>query len=183
MEYFKKELKKYSQTIVDIVNDAGGGSDSELTLTDVATETVFTQNDGLHVISTDNKIVKFRQATEVTSVDLSTTNIKAKVSVYGGSGGLAGLEATAADENMLKLRTSSEESTIFAIAEDGATNTYLMILSQNVEVFKASDAGISTDASTNNWKLGAASAGAPTADSKIRITINGVDYDIAAESV
>lgn len=138
-------------------------------------------DNGLQFVITDDKTITFSQETQDGLVQISLNDNYCNFSVENL---LNYAELDVSDTAAyLGLFNDSEDSSIYANVNGDDTDTYFVMTQATVEIFKASADGISTDGSTNAWQLGAASAGAPTADSKIRVSINGVDYDIAAEAV
>lgn len=137
-------------------------------------------NDNLTFEVSDNKQIFFKQNGNTPYIRFDLISTDSALSLISDVTVVIDANNT---EGYLYIYNSAEDSYIdIFVAEDG-TSTYFEMFQNAIEIFKVTDAGISTDASANTWQLGAAAAGAPTVDTNITVTINGTSYLIAAEAV
>ena len=138
-------------------------------------------DDGLQFVSTDDKSVIFSQTTQDGSIDLRFGNDSSEI-VLLSTDAQINIVAEAGVVSLIEMTNGSGDSFINLNVNADDTDTYIELRQATTTIFRADDAGISTDG-TNFIKFLAASATAPTPDSKIEVIVNGATYLIAAELV
>ena len=137
-------------------------------------------DDGLKIVSTDDASVKFLQDSQDGNIDFNFGNVSSQIAVYTNTGeinvGIANGEALA------EFYSTSGDSNITLFVKLDDTDTHIELTQATAVIFRADNTGISTDG-TNFIQFLAASATAPTPDSKIEVIVNGATYLIAAELV
>lgn len=167
---------------LNVFIDAATGIPTIVLFDVVNTTTAKIFNDGsLKFLIGDDKTIFFNQETQSGNVSFGFGNNDAiiEASCDFGFVEIRVLEVS----SVININSGSENSQINLYVANDDTETLFEMYENTVQIFKASSSGISTDGSTNTWQLGAASAGVAVVDTKIRISINGTDYDIAAEAV
>ena len=138
-------------------------------------------DDGLKIVSTDGATVQFLQETAADNVDISFGTDIVDISAFNTTAAGTSMRCDV-DTAYFVAFDSTVTNYFIAKAEAGAANTYINLFNDAVAIFVANSNGISTD-DTNFIKFLAASATAPTPDSKIEVIVNGATYLIAAELV